>query len=216
MNKKTWLSALAFLLAAPVVMTLAACDTSSKPSSSCASGKTGLAAAATCSPTMTGKAPGMTNSTPTTPTTPTNPTTPTTTPTTGTTGGNAELIGDWGISNPANGRGQVWTFSADGTYAVVSYALVTGGAQVEVTVAGKFTAANGQLSVTADGSSCARQLAPDMLPYTVSGNTFTVTIEGQSYSYMKGNAPSENLNYTVGCFGENGTFTPTTGTGGTP
>jgi hypothetical protein len=198
MNKKICLAACAFLLALPVVATLGACDTSSKPSSTCASGKTGLAAVATCSAMMmTPATPGATTPGTTTPGT----TTPATAEATA-------LVGDWGRSF-GTGSGQVWSFAADGTYGVVSYALTGTSAQVEVTIAGKYSAAAGQLNVSAEQSTCSSPAGQDMLPYTLAGNQLSVTIDNEVIVYTKGAGPnSDNYALTYGCFDRNsGAFT---------
>jgi hypothetical protein len=196
--------------------TLSACDTSSKPSSTCAGGKTGLAAAATCSPNMTGKTPGTTTPGTTTPgtTTPGTTTPGTTTPGTTTPGtttppaselgpttNNADLVGDWGLSG-SNNKGQVWSFEADGTYAVLSYQLAGTSANLEVTLAGRYAAANGTMAVTAEQSTCTAKAGQDSLPYTLAGNQLTVNLGGGTvYTYTKGNAPNINdFTFVPGCF----------------
>jgi hypothetical protein len=200
-SSPTWPSVLALVLALPVTATLAACDTSSKPSSTCAGGKTGLAAAATCTPNMTPTTPGATTPGATTPgaTTP-GPTTPPASQL-GPTTNNADLVGDWGLSG-SNNKGQVWTFDADGTYAVVSYQLAGTSANIEVTLAGRYAAANGMMAVTAERSTCVAKASQDSLPYTIAGNQLTVNLGGGTvYTYTKDNAPNSN-DFTVvpGCF----------------
>jgi hypothetical protein len=185
-----WPSALAFVLALPLVASLAACDTSSKPSSTCAGGKTGLAAAATCmTPTTPG---GMT------------PAPGAMTPTMG-----SPLAGDWGRTVGAN-AGEVWTFEADGSYAVVVYSTSGTQAQIEITFQGKFSAANGQLMISAEASTCAYQAGQFSLPYSVSGNALSVTLGDKVYVYTKGNAPNPaSFTQTTGCFdSDTGAFTP--------
>jgi hypothetical protein len=132
-----------------------------------------------------------------------------TNPGTGPAAGNP-ILGVWGLRQGM--EGEVWEFYADGQFQLNSYVLQNNTLYREITFGGTFTAANGALTVTRQKSTCAdAQAGPVNLSYTVAGTKLSVTVNGMTFSYTKGDAPNPDAQpMMLGCFDQNqmGAFVP--------
>lgn len=175
------------LLAVPMLMLVAGCDTSTKSGSGNPFGIGGGMSGGGIMPMTGGQMPAQQPQ-------------------------SGPIIGEWGVASADGTTGETWEFEPDGSFGVFSYRLRGQAAEVQVTFAGSFKAAasGGDLTLTLTHSTCQLQGGTTSgITYSVSGNQLTVRLpNGQMGVYTKDNVPDENAyQVTTGCFMED-VFTP--------